>query len=315
MIREDFLWTEKYRPHTVADTVLPSNIKQIFQSFVDNKDVPNLLLTGSAGIGKTTVAMAMLDELGADYIMINGSLEGRNIDVVRTTIADFASTVSFTGGRKFVIVDEADYMNAQSVQPALRNFMEEFSKNCGFIFTCNYKNRIIPALHSRCSVVEFRIPKDKLSEVVKDFFKRTCHVLDSEGVPYEKPVVAELIKKFYPDWRRVLNELQKYSATGKIDTGILTDMKSVALKELVGYLKEKKFTELRKWVTENSDVDTNELFQSFFDHAAEFMPKSSIPNLVLLMSKYQYQAAFAANQEINTMAFFVEVMIECQFND
>lgn len=315
MNREEFLWVEKWRPHTISDAVLPTNIKSVLQSFVDQKNIPNLLLSGSSGIGKTTAARAMLDELECDYIVVNGSLEGRQIDTLRTTIMDFASTVSFTGGRKYVIIDEADYMNPQTVQPALRNFIEEFSNNCGFILTCNYKNRIIPALHSRCSVIEFKIPKEQLNDVVKQFFKRAMYVLAQEGIEADKNTVAEVIKKFYPDWRRVLNELQKYSVNGKIDTGILSDVKSLVINDVVKLMKAKDFRGLRKWVSENSDIDSVELFQNFFDHSYEYFTKPSVAALVLLLAKYQYQSAFVANQEINTMAFFAEAMIECQFNE
>lgn len=312
MIHDDFIWTEKYRPKTVADTILPKNLKKIFQSFVDQKNIPTLLLTGPSGVGKTTVARAMLEELGCDYIMVNGSLEGRLIDTLRTTIVDYASTVSFAGGRKYIIIDEADYMNAQSVQPALRNFIEEFSSNCGFILTVNYKSKLIPAIQSRCSIVDFAIPKAELEKMCKEFFLRTKSILEREGVSYDPPVVAEVIKRFYPDWRRILNELQKYSATGSIDSGILHNVKEVALNELCALLKNKEFKALRKWVSDNSDIDPAYLFSSFFDHACQYFKKSSVPVLILLLAKYQYQVPFVANQEINTMAFFVEVMTECE---
>jgi len=313
MIHDDFLWVEKYRPHKVEDTILPKNLKATFQSFVDNKNIPTLLLTGSSGVGKTTIARAMLDELDCDYIMVNGSLEGRLIDTLRTTIVDFASTVSFSGGRKYVIIDEADYMNAQSVQPALRNFIEEYSDNCGFILTGNYKSKILPAIHSRCSVIDFAIPKTAAAEMCKEFFARAIYILDKESVEYDKPVVAEVIKRFYPDWRRVLNELQKYSSSGKIDSGILHDVKEIALKEVCALMKKKDFTSLRKWVTDNSDMDPTYMFASFFDHAHQYFTKPTIPLLILLMAKYQYQVPFVANQDINTMAFLVEVMTETEF--
>ena len=314
MINDDFLWVEKYRPHTVADTILPNNLKAVFQAFVDQKNIPTLLLTGPSGVGKTTIARAMLDELDCDYILINGSLEGRLIDTLRTKIVDYASTVSFSGGRKYVIVDEADYMNAQSVQPALRNFIEEFSSNCGFILTVNYKSKLLPAIISRCSVVEFNIPKSEAERMCKEFFTRAKGILKKEGVSFDPPVVAEVIKRFYPDWRRILNELQKYSATGKIDSGILHDVKEVAIKELCELMKNKDFKSLRKWVSDNSDMDPVFLFSSFFDHANGHMKNSGeTAKLVLLLAKYQYQVPFVANQEINTMAFFVEVMMECDF--
>jgi DNA polymerase III delta prime subunit len=315
MLHDDFLWVEKYRPKTVADTILSKNLKAIFQSFVDQKNIPTLLLTGPSGVGKTTIARAMLEELGCDYIMINGSLEGRLIDTLRTTIVDYASTVSFIGGRKYIIIDEADYMNAQSVQPALRNFIEEFSSNCGFILTCNYKSKLIPAIHSRCSIIEFKLPENKAEQqgMVVEFFGRVIKILDKENIKYDKAAVAEVIKRFYPDWRRILNELQKYSASGTIDSGILHNVKEVALNEVCALLKNKDFKSLRKWVTENADIDPAYLFSSFFDHACQYFKKSSVPVLILLLAKYQYQVPFVANQEINTMAFFVEVMTEAEF--
>ena len=222
-MREDFLWVEKYRPKTVEDTILPVDLKRTFQNFVDQGNIPNLILAGSAGVGKTTIARAMLEQLGCDYIVINGSMNG-NIDTLRNEILSFASSMSFSGGRKYVILDEADYLNANSTQPALRNFMEEFSKNCGFILTCNFRNRIIDPLHSRCSVIDFKIGKADMAKLAAQFFKRVITILDSENVKYEQQVVAEVINKHFPDWRRVLNELQRYSATGAIDTGLLTNL-------------------------------------------------------------------------------------------
>ena len=224
------LWVERYRPQTIADTILPEDLKATFQQFVDQKSVPNLLLTGSAGVGKTTVARAMLEELECDYIIINGSLNG-NIDTLRTTIQNFASSVSFTGGRKYVIIDEADYLNANSTQPALRNFMEEYSKNCGFILTCNFKNRIIEPLHSRCSVIEFKINKNDMADLAKQFMKRVKNILEIENIEYDKEAVAAIIMKYFPDWRRVLNELQRYSATGRVDTGILSNLQQTSIRE------------------------------------------------------------------------------------
>lgn len=312
MIRDEFLWTERYRPHTVADTILPKNLKTIFQSFVDQGNIPTLLLTGPSGVGKTTVAKAMCDELGIDYIMINGSLEGRLIDTLRTTIVDFASTVSFSGGRKMIVVDEADYMNAQSVQPALRNFIEEFSQNCGFLLTCNYKSKILPAIQSRCSIIEFKFDKKDIQKMCSEFFARAKSILEKEGVSYDQPVVAEVIKRFYPDWRRILNELQKYGKV--IDSGILHDVKEVALNKVCALMKAKDFKALRKWVSDNSDMEPDYLFQSFYDHACKYLEKSSIPIVILLLAKYQYQSPFCANQEINTMAFLVECMTECEFS-
>jgi DNA polymerase III delta prime subunit len=312
VIHDDYLWVEKYRPHTVADTILPKNLKAIFQSYVDNKNIPTLLFTGPSGVGKTTIARAMLEELKCDYIVVNGSLEGRLIDTLRTTIVDFASTVSFSGGRKYIIVDEADYMNPQSVQPALRNFIEEFSSNCGFIFTVNYKSKLIPAIHSRCSIIDFQIPKAEAEWMCIEFFSRAKTILGMNDVTYEPSAVAAVVKKFYPDWRRVLNELQKYSATGRIDSGILHDVKEVALSEVCALMKNKDFKSLRKWVSDNSDIEPTYLFGSFYDHACSQFKKSSVPILILLLAKYQYQVPFVANQEINTMAFLTEVMAECE---
>jgi len=312
-MNEEFLWVEKYRPRTIDDTILPCDLKQTFQQFVDQKNIPNLILAGGAGVGKTTVARAMLEQLGCDYIIINGSLEGRNIDTLRVQIHDFASTVSLSGGRKYVILDEADYLNANSTQPALRNFMEQFSRNCGFILTCNYKNRIIEPLHSRCSVVEFKISKKASAKLAAQFFKRIQVILDQEKVEYDQKVVAEVINKYFPDWRRVLNELQRYSATGRIDSGILANMTESSIKDLIKLMKDQNFTEMRKWVKNNMDTDVNYLYNQFYDTSSEFMDLQNTAQMVLLLAKYQYQNAFSANPEINFMAFLVEVMKECEF--
>lgn len=311
-MREDFLWVEKYRPRTIADTILPQNLKTVFQQFVHDSTVPNLLLTGRAGVGKTTVARAMLDQLGADYILINGSLHG-NIDTLRNDILNFASTVSFTGGRKYVILDEADYLNANSTQPALRGFIEQFSKNCGFILTCNFKNKLIEPLWSRMSVVDFVIPKEEKSQLAAHFFKRVCTILTTEGVKHDPKAVANVITKHFPDWRRVLNELQRYAASGEIDVGILSDLQDESFKQLIGYLKGKEFSNVRKWVGENSDVDTATFFRKFYDQTFELMDPASAAHLVLILAKYQYQAAFVADQEINIAACMTEVMVECSF--
>lgn len=311
-MREDFLWVEKYRPHTIADTILPHHLKTVFQQFVNDDTVPNLLLTGRAGVGKTTVARAMLDQLSADYILINGSLHG-NIDTLRNDILNFASTVSFTGGRKYVILDEADYLNANSTQPALRGFIEQFSKNCGFILTCNFKNKLIEPLWSRMSVIDFVIPKEEKSQLAAQFFKRVCGVLTKEGVEYDPKAVANVITKHFPDWRRVLNELQRYAASGKIDVGILSDLQEESFKLLIGYLKNREFSNVRKWVGENADIDTATFFRKFYDQTFELMDPSSAAQLVLILAKYQYQAAFVADQEINIAACMTEVMVECSF--
>ena len=309
---DEFLWVEKYRPKTIDDCILPEGLKQTFRQFVINGEISNLLLTGTAGVGKTTVAKAMLEQIGADYIVINGSMNG-NIDTLRNDIQQFASSVSFTGGRKYVILDEADYLNANSTQPALRNFMEEFSRNCGFILTCNFKHRIIEPLHSRCSVVEFRISKEDLPKLAVQFFKRTVGILAKEGVEYDKAVVADLINRHVPDWRRVLNELQRYSVNGKIDSGIFVNLSDDSFKSLVGYVKAKNFTEMRKWVGENSDTDTTGLFRKFYDLAYQYIKPTSIPELVLIIAKYQYQDAFVVDHEINLAAFLTECMINIEF--
>ena len=307
---EEFLWVQKYRPRTVADTILPKELKDTFQKFVDDKNIPNLLLAGRAGVGKTTVARAMLDEVGADYIVINGSMNG-NIDTLRVDIQNFASTVSFTGGRKYVILDEADYLNANSTQPALRNFMEEFSKNCGFILTCNFVNRIIEPLHSRCSVVNFNIRAEDRPKLAAQFFKRTMGILDAEHIEYEQKAVAELINSYFPDWRRVLNELQRYSATGKIDSGILRNKSSETIEELIGHLKNKKFTDVRKWVGENSDIDSATLYRSLYDILPmKLNSTSSVADSIIILAEYEYKEAFVANPEINRMAALVTIMAE-----
>jgi DNA polymerase III delta prime subunit len=300
---EDFLWVEKYRPKTVSDTILTDELKKTFQQFVDQKNIPNLILSGTAGVGKTTVAKAMCEELGCDYIVINGSMNG-NIDMLRNDISQFASSVSLMGGRKMVILDEADYLNPQSTQPALRNFMEEFSANCGFI--------LIEPLHSRCSVIKFKIPKSELPSLAKQFMQRVCGILDNESVSYEKAVVAEVIKTHFPDWRRVINELQRYSATGSIDTGILRNFSDSALTKLIGYMKDKNFTAARKWLGE-SDIEPTDFFRAFFDKAEDHIAKGSMPQLVLHLAKYQYQNAFAADPEINLMACLTEIMADCEF--
>ena len=309
---EEFLWVEKYRPKNINDCILPEGLKQTFNSFIQQGNIPNLLLSGPAGVGKTTVARAMLEQLQSDYIIINGSMNG-NIDTLRNDIQQFASTISFTGGRKYVILDEADYLNANSTQPALRNFMEEFSRNCGFILTCNFKNRIIEPLHSRCSVVEFKIAQEDLPKLGVQFLKRVLGILDGNGITYDKTVVAELVRKHLPDWRRVLNELQRYSVNGTIDSGIFVNLQDENLKQLISAIKEKKFTEMRKWVAENSDTDSSQLYRAFYDQAYSIVKPNSIPELIMLIAKYQYQAAFVADPEINTAAFLTEVMVSVEF--
>lgn len=312
MLGENFLWVEKYRPKKIGDTILPDDLKKTFAQFVADGNVPNLILSGGPGVGKTTVARAMLEEIGATYIIINGSMNG-NIDTLRNEIKNFASTVSFNGGRKYVILDEADYLNPQSTQPALRNFMEEFSANCGFILTCNFLNRIISPLHSRCSVVPFKITGADKPKLAAQFFKRTLLILQQENIEADQKVVAELIKKHFPDWRRVLNELQRYSATGKIDNGILANMGEESFKKLIDFMKEKNFTAVRKWAVDNLDNDPAVLYRNLFDSASQYMQPQSIPQLVILLADYQYKSAFVADQEINVVAFLTEVMADCEF--
>lgn len=309
---KDYLWVEKYRPKTISDTILPSELKSTFNQFVEQKNIPNLILAGSAGVGKTTVARALLNEIKVDYTIINGSMNG-NIDTLRNDIQMFASAVSFSGGRKYVILDEADYLNPNSTQPALRNFMEEFSKNCGFILTCNYKNRIIPPLHSRCSVIDFTLDKNDIPKLASQFFKRVCSILETEDIQYSKEVVAAIIEKFFPDFRRVLNELQRYSVNGEIDTGILSNFTQNGYRELVDFMKDKNFTEVRRWVAENSNNDTDALFSELYNNSNEYFSNRSVPQLILILAKYQYQAAFVANQEINLSACMAEIMSDCEF--
>jgi DNA polymerase III delta prime subunit len=309
-MQNEFLWVEKYRPKRVEDTILPDSLKKTFQQFVDQDNVPNLLLTGRAGVGKTTIAKAMLEEIGADYITINGSMNG-NIDTLRTEIANFASTVSFAGGRKYVILDEADYLNANSTQPALRNFMEEFSKNCGFILTCNFKNRIIEPLHSRCSVIEFKIPNEEKTQIASQFYKRICKILGEENVEFDKQTVAELVKTYFPDWRRVLNELQRYASTGRIDAGILANKSNDNLNVLIGFMRDRDFTNMRKWVGENSDIDSAVLYRSLYDILPNKVNSTqSIADAIIILAEYQYKEAFVADAEINRVAALATLMAE-----
>ena len=309
---ENFLWVEKFRPRTISDCILPIDLKQTFEQFISQGNVPNLLLAGKPGVGKTTVARALLEQLKADYMVINGSMNG-NIDTLRVEIKNFASSVSLMGGRKYVILDEADYLNANSTQPALRNFMEEFSRNCGFILTCNYKNRIIEPLQSRCSVIDFKISGKDAPKLAKQFHMRVAKILEMEGVTFDNAVVAQLISMHFPDWRRVLNELQRYSVNGKIDPGILSRLDDVGISTLVDDMKAKNYSNVRKWVGENSDVDCNVLFRKFYDEAAVMFKPQSVPQLVLILADYQYKAAFVADPEINLMACVTELMCECSF--
>ena len=308
----EILWVEKYRPYTIGDSILPSELKRTFQQFVDNGDCPNLLLSGSAGCGKTTVAKAMLEQLGCTYMMINGSEES-GIDVLRNKIKNFASTVSMDGKRKYVILDEADYLNPQSTQPALRGFIEEFSKNCGFILTCNFRNRIIEPLHSRCSTIEFRIPAEEKPQLAMDFMNRCAVILNNEQIHYDKKVVATLIQKFFPDWRRVLNELQRYSASGKIDAGILVNLSEDSVKELLSFLKKKEFTNVRRWIVNNLDNDPSRIYRRIYDSLYDNLDSSTIPHAVIILADYSYKSAFVADQEINLLACMTELMTQVKF--
>ena len=309
---EDFLWVEKYRPKTIDECVLPSGLKQTLSEFVSKGDLPNMILSGGPGVGKTTAAKAMLDQLGLTYMFINGSEES-GIDVLRTKIKNFASTVSLHGGRKYLILDEADYLNTQSTQPALRGFIEEFHKNCGFILTCNYKNRLIPPLHSRCSVVDFTIKKSEKKELAEQFFKKVMNILVVEDIKFEPKAVAEVINKFFPDWRRVINELQRYSVSGRIDAGILVDISEINIKELMRFMKDKEFTNVRKWIVNNIDNDPTRLFRRLYDNLYDYMDGSSIPHVVVILGEYQYKAAFVADQEINMLACLTEIMARGKF--
>jgi DNA polymerase III delta prime subunit len=311
----DFLWVEKYRPKKIQDCILSEDLKQTFLEFVKKKEIPNLLLSGTAGTGKTTVARALCEELGVDYIIINGSDEGRQIDTLRNKIKNFASTISLTkdANHKVVIIDEADYMNAESVQPALRNFIETFFNNCRFIFTCNYKNKIIPALHSRCTVIDFRIVNGQKVKTATQLMDRLSIILKDEGVEFDKKVLAEVIQKYYPDFRRTINELQRYSVRGKIDSGILFSLSEENNKDLIVKLKDKDFNGMRKWVIQNLDKEPSALFSSIYDNLYEYLEPKSIPQAVLIIAGYQYKAAFVADQEINMVACLTEIMAGCKF--
>jgi len=308
----EFLWVEKYRPKRISDVILPDNLKNTFIKIVENKEIPNMLFTGGAGLGKTTVAKAICNELQLDYILVNGSEEG-NIDTLRNKIKQFASTVSLQGGYKVVILDEADYLNAQSTQPALRGFIEEFSNNCRFILTCNFKNRIIEPLHSRCSLYEFNTTKKQMVNLAGQFMDRVSTILTDEGVTFDKKVIAELIMKYCPDWRRVLNELQRYSISGTIDSGVLDNVSDTNYNNLFGFLKEKDFKKMRQWVANNIDVDFSVIIRNVYDKMEEVVDGSSIPQLVLILADYQYKNAFVADHELNTVACLTEIMANVKF--
>ena len=312
--RNEFLWVEKYRPKTIEDCILPENIKKTFRDFLNKGEIPNLLLSGPPGIGKTTVAKALCNELGVDSYVINGSDEGRFLDTVRNTAKNFASTVSLTTSdkHKVIIIDEADN-TTHDVQLLLRANIESFYKNCRFIFTCNYKNKIIEPLHSRCSVIEFSVRGKEKQEIVAAFFTRLNTILDQERCEADKKVLAELINKHFPDWRRVLNECQRYSAGGTIDTGILATFSDVSINELVKKLKEKDFTAVRKWVSDNMDNDPSVLMRRLYDALPMAVDGPGLASAVLILARYQYQIAFVADQEINLLAAFTEIMCECNF--
>jgi len=308
---EHLLWTEKYRPKAIKDCILPDRLKKPFQEYVNQSNIPNLLLSGGAGVGKTTVAKAMCDEIGCDSLVINGSDES-GIDTFRVKIKNYASSMSLAGGRKVIIIDEADYLNPNSTQPALRNAIEEFAGNCSFIFTCNYKNRIIDPLHSRCAVVDFTLRNGEKAKMASQFMKRITNILGDEKIEYDDKVIIELIKKHFPDFRRVINELQRYSNFGKIDIGILAQIGDVPIEKVVGLIHEKNFKEIRKWIATN-DVDSNTLFRKLYDTLYEKLKSHSIPKAVLILADYQYKAAFVSDQEINTVACLTELMVECDF--
>ena len=309
---DTFLWVEKYRPKTVKDCILPKKLKDTFQEFVKDKHIPNLILSGSAGTGKTTIAKAMVEQIGSTWMMINGSEES-GIYVLRTKIKNFASTVSLEGGRKYIILDEADYLNPQSTQPALRGFMEEFHKNCGFILTCNYKNRLIDPLQSRCSNIDFTIRNGERVKLADKFYKRVLDILKDEKIQFNPPAVAELITAHFPDWRRVLNELQRYSASGQIDAGILINISNENIKELMSFVKKKEFTNVRKWIVNNLDNDANRIFRTIYDSLYDTIDHSTIPHAVVILGDYQYKSAFVADQEINLLACMTELMSQVKF--
>lgn len=310
--REMFIWTEKYRPSKVSDCILPVRLKRVFQEYVDKKSIPNLMLTGSAGVGKTTIAKAMCDEIGLNHMIINSS-EERGIDILRTKIKNYASTVSLTGGRKVIILDEADYLTPDA-QAALRGMIEQFADNCSFIFTCNFKARLIDALHSRCSVVDFTLTGGEKQDMALQFFNRVQNILRDENVQFDKKVLADLLQKYFPDYRRTLNELQRFAQFGSIDASIqsqLSDIRKMA--DLIAALKAKNFGLMRKWVVNNSDIDPAMVYRKIYDGLNEYLKPESIPQAVVIIAKYQYQAAFVADQEVNLVAALTELMVDCEY--
>jgi|TARA_R110002096_G_scaffold176884_1_gene353311 DNA polymerase III delta prime subunit len=313
MQRDDFLWVAKYRPTKINECVLPSDLQEPFSDFVDQGKLPNLILAGGPGTGKTTAAMALCEETQTDYLMVNGSDEGRNIDTVRTTLNQFCSAISMTGNRKAIIMDEADYMNPDSVQPALRGFIEKFGNNVSFIFTCNYPNRIIEPIHSRCAVIDFLIPSNEKPKIAENYLQLCEGILEKEGVEFDRKVLIQLIMKHFPDFRRVLNELQRYSSSGKIDTGILSSLEELNVGELVESLKTKRFSDMRKWTNSNMDSDTTRIFRKLYDSLSSYLKPQSVPQAVLIIADYQYKSAFVADQEINMVACLTEIMVECAF--
>lgn len=307
----DYLLVEKYRPHTVEECILPDRIKSVFQEYVNTENIPNLMLTGPAGCGKTTIAKAMCEQLGLNHLFINSS-EERGIDMLRTKIKGYASTISLTGGRKVIILDEADYLTPEA-QAGLRGAIEEFSENCSFIFTCNFKARLIDALHSRCAVVDFSLKGDEKPKMASKMFKRLEQILTTEGITYDKTVLVKLVERYFPDYRRLLNELQRHSVSGSIDAGVVAQLDSIrSLADLIKALKEKDFSAMRKWVVVNSDVDTSRIYRNIYDGLNEFLKPESIPPAVITLAKYQYQAAFVADQELNLVACLTEIMVECE---
>jgi DNA polymerase III delta prime subunit len=307
---EHLLWTEKYRPRTVEECILPERLKAVFQQYVNQKEMPNLLLAGGAGVGKTTIAKAMCNEIGCDYMVINGSDEN-GVDTIRVKIKNYASSISLSGGRKVIILDEADYLtpNAQAI---LRNAIEEFAVNCSFIFTCNYKNKIIDPLHSRCAVIEFGLKNGEKAQMASAFFKRITHILDTEKVEFDEKVIAEVVKKHFPDFRRVINELQRYSKLGKIDVGILSQIGDISISQIVKHLKEKDFTSVRKWAA-TSEIDNTTFFRKLYDALYDIAKPQSIPQAVLILADYQYKQAFVADHEINLVACLTEIMANVEF--